>query len=176
MSHTNAALTPRHRLKVAQLVVDKHWPIREVAARFQVSWPTVQRWGLRYHAGESMQDRPSRPPHCPHKTDRKNYSTLRLRLRERPVQLTYRLGISASTVHRILRGAHLNRLSYTDRVTGEPIRKYEHDHRGSIAACRCEEARQYPLTAVDGVTSAVGKVRDTVPQHQESLAPRITSH
>lgn len=44
MSHANAALTPRHRLKVAQLVVDHGWPISEVAARFQVSWPTVKRW------------------------------------------------------------------------------------------------------------------------------------
>lgn len=39
--HANAALTPRHRLKVARLVVDDGWPISEVAARFQVSWPTV---------------------------------------------------------------------------------------------------------------------------------------
>lgn len=38
MSHANAALTPRHRLKVACLVVDDGWPISEVAARFQVSW------------------------------------------------------------------------------------------------------------------------------------------
>ena len=41
--HANATLTPRHRLKVAQLVVDDGWPISEVAARFQVSWPTVKR-------------------------------------------------------------------------------------------------------------------------------------
>lgn len=44
MSHPNAALTPRHRLKVARLVVDDGWPISEVAARFQVSWPTTKRW------------------------------------------------------------------------------------------------------------------------------------
>jgi len=43
MSHVNAALTPRHRLTVARLVVDDGWPISEVAARFQVSWPTVKR-------------------------------------------------------------------------------------------------------------------------------------
>ena len=36
MSHANAALTPRHRLKVAQLVVDQGWSISEVATRFQV--------------------------------------------------------------------------------------------------------------------------------------------
>jgi hypothetical protein len=43
VSHANAALTVRHRLKVAQLVVDQGYPISEVAARFQVSWPTVKR-------------------------------------------------------------------------------------------------------------------------------------
>lgn len=135
MIHTNAALTPRHRLKVAQLVVDEHWPINEVAAIFQVSWPTVKRWVLRYKAGESMQDRSSRPHSSPHKTYVKTTQRcirLRLRLREGPVQLAYRLGIAASTVHRILRSAHLNRLSYTDRATGEPIRRYEHDHPGSM--------------------------------------------
>ena len=44
LSHRNAALTPRHRLRVARLVVEEGWPISEVAARFQVSWPTVKRW------------------------------------------------------------------------------------------------------------------------------------
>ncbi len=36
MSLVNAALTPRHHLTIARLVVDG-WPISEVAARFQVS-------------------------------------------------------------------------------------------------------------------------------------------
>lgn len=39
--HANAIFTPRHRSEVAQLLVDDGWPISEVAARFQVSWPTV---------------------------------------------------------------------------------------------------------------------------------------
>jgi transposase-like protein len=67
VSHVNAALTPRHRLTVARLVVDEAWPISEVAARFQVSWPTVKRWVDRYLAGESMQDRSSRPRSSPNK-------------------------------------------------------------------------------------------------------------
>ncbi|EPH00981.1 hypothetical protein HMPREF1485_01315 [Propionibacterium sp. HGH0353] len=37
MPHANAALTPRHRLIDARLVVDQGWQISEVAARFQVS-------------------------------------------------------------------------------------------------------------------------------------------
>ena len=71
MSHANAALTPRHRLIVGRLVVDEGWPINEVAARFQVSWSTVKRWADRYRAGQSMQDRSSRPHHSPTRTSPK---------------------------------------------------------------------------------------------------------
>ncbi|WP_293696866.1 IS481 family transposase [uncultured Agrococcus sp.] len=134
MSHPNSALTPRHRLKVAQLV-EEGWPISEVAARFQVSWPTVKRWVDRYRVGEPMQDRSSRPKSSPNKTSKKTTKrcvSLRTRLREGPVQLASRLGIAPSTVHRILTTARMNRLSYVDRVTGEPIRRYEHDHPGSL--------------------------------------------
>ena len=135
MSHRNAALTPRHRLRVARLVIEDGWPISEVAARFQVSWPTVKRWVDRYVAGEPMQDRSSRPRSSPNKTSTKitkRCVSLRMRLREGPVQLASRLGIAPSTVHRILKGARMNRLSYVDRATGETIRRYEHDHPGSL--------------------------------------------
>lgn len=71
MVHSNAALTPRHRLKVAKLVVERGVPIAEVAARFQCSWPTVKRWAERYRNGEGMQDRSSRPHTSPNKTTRK---------------------------------------------------------------------------------------------------------
>ena len=135
MSHANAALTPRHRLIVGRLVVDDGWPISQVAARFQVSWPTVKRWADRYRTGEPMQDRSSRPHHSPNKTNQQTARRcvrLRLRLREGPVQLASRLGIAPSTVHRILTDVHLNRLSHVDRATGEPVRRYEHDHPGSM--------------------------------------------
>ncbi|WP_049159262.1 helix-turn-helix domain-containing protein, partial [Micrococcus luteus] len=135
MTHLNAALTPRHRLKVARLVVEDGHPISEVAARFQVSWPTVKRWVDRYLAGESMNDRSSRPKSSPKKTNKavtKRCVSLRMRLREGPIQLAARLGIAPSTVHRILTAARLNRLSYVDRATGEPVRRYEHPHPGSL--------------------------------------------
>lgn len=61
MSHANAALIPRARLRVAQLVVDDGYLVSEVVARFQVSWPTVKRWVERYRAGALMTDRSSGP-------------------------------------------------------------------------------------------------------------------
>lgn len=135
MSHPNAALTPRHRLKVAQLVVEEGWPISEVAARFQVSGPTVKRWFDRYRAGEPMHDRSSRSKNSPNKTSMpvtKRCTNLRIRLWDGPVQLSARLGIAPSTVHRILTTARLNRLSHVDRAIGEPIRYHEHANPGSL--------------------------------------------
>ena len=68
MSHANAALTPRARLRVAELVVNQEVPIGEVTARFQCSYTTVKRWAVRYAAGEPMTDRSSRPHRMPAKT------------------------------------------------------------------------------------------------------------
>ena len=38
----------------------------------------------------------------------------------------------ASTVDAVLVRCRLNRLSYIDIRTGEPIRRYEHDHPGAL--------------------------------------------
>ena len=38
----------------------------------------------------------------------------------------------ASTVHAVLVRCRINRLTRIDRVTGEPFRRYEHDHPGSL--------------------------------------------
>src|SRR5664280_2437185 len=92
MSHANAALTPRHRLKVVQLVVDDRYP-----------------------AGESMIDRPSRPRRQPGRTSPavvRRVLELRWRKRLGPVQLSARCGVAASTVHKILVRNRVNRLNY----------------------------------------------------------------
>jgi transposase InsO family protein len=135
VSHANAALTPRARLKVAQLVIDRGVPIAEVAARFQCSWPTVKRWAKRYAAGEPMTDRSCRPRSMPAKTCpavTKRIVSLRLRKRVGPVQLAALTGVAPSTAHRVLSRCHLNRLSYVDRATSEPVRRYEHPHPGAM--------------------------------------------
>ena len=136
MSHANAALTPRARLRVAELVVEDGYPISEVAARFQCSWPTVKRWVDRYRAGDrQLLDRSSRPRTSPTKTPlavTKRLVSLRLRLREGPVQLAARVRVAPSTVHQVLVRCRLNRLAHVDRATGDPVRRYEHDRPGSL--------------------------------------------
>jgi transposase InsO family protein len=82
-----------------------------------------------------MADRSSRPHHSPTKTPQpvlKQIVRLRWRLRLGPVQIGGRLGVPASTVHAVLTRCRINRLSRIDRVTGQPLRRYEHDHPGSL--------------------------------------------
>jgi transposase InsO family protein len=59
---------------------------------------------------------------------------VRLRWRHRlgPVQIAGRLAMPASTVHAVLVRCRINRLARIDRVTGEPLRRYEHPHPGSL--------------------------------------------
>ena len=57
---------------------------------------------------------------------------LRWRKRRGPVPIAGQLGVPASTVHAVLTRCRINRLSHIDRVTGKPIRRYEHAHPGSL--------------------------------------------
>lgn len=70
--------------------------------------------------------------------------SLRLRLRQGPVQLAVRVGIAPSTVHRILTSCRLNRLAHVDRATGEPVRRYEHDHPGALAHVEVKKLGNIP--------------------------------
>lgn len=82
-----------------------------------------------------MLDRSSRPLHQPRRTPPrvvKRIVDLRIRLRLGPVEIADRLGMAASTVHVVLVRCRLNRLTHLDRITGEPIRRYERDRPGEL--------------------------------------------
>lgn len=137
MSHANAALTPRARLRLAQLIVEKGWTYAAAAKMFMVSSRTARKWADRFRAegAAGMVDRSSRPHHSPNKTSQqvmRRIVDVRWRKRLGPVQIAGQLGMPASTVHAVLVRCRINRLSSIDRVTGEPIRRYEHDHPGSL--------------------------------------------
>ena len=104
---------------------------------FMVSTVTARKWAARLRAEgpAGMADRSSRPRVCPHRTPesvKRQIVALRWRQRLGPVQIGGRLGVAPSTVHAVLVRCRLNRLSRIDRVTGEPIRRYEHPHPGSL--------------------------------------------
>ena len=137
VSHANAALTPRARLRLARLIVEDGWTPSAAAKMFMVSTVTARKWAarLRDEGPAAMVDRSSRPHSSPNRTPapvRREIVRLRWRHRLGPVQIGGRLGVAPSTVHAVLVRARINRLSHIDRVTGEPIRRYEHDRPGSL--------------------------------------------
>lgn len=125
MSHANAALTPRARLRLARLIVDDGWPPSVAAKMFMVSTVTARKWAARFRAEglSGLQDRSSRPHSMPSKTPLplvKQIVKARWRRRLGPVQIAAELGIAPSTVHAVLVRCRINRLSRIDRVTGSP--------------------------------------------------------
>ena len=172
MTHANACLTPRGRLKLAAAVVEEGWTLARAAERFQCSKTTVARWVSRYRAAlqskgcvlvADMTDRSSRPRCSPRTTPRptvRKIKHLRTKKKIGPVQIGARIGVPASTVHRVLRREGLNRLDHCDRATGEPIRRYERARPGELVHVDIKKLGVIP----DGggwraVGRAVGKPR-----------------
>ena len=137
MAHANAALTPKHRLRLARLIVEDRWPPSRAAEFFNVSWRTAAKWAQRYRdeGPAGMVDRSS-ARHTQHARTPapvvRRIVHLRWKQRLGPVPIAAKLGMPASTVHAVLTRCRLNRLTHIDRRTGEPARRYEHDHPGSL--------------------------------------------
>jgi transposase InsO family protein len=137
VSHANAELTPRARLRLARLIIEDGWSVSSAARMFRVSWPTAKRWADRFaqQGVAGMQDRSSRPHHSPNKTPealKRRIVALRWRKRTGPVQIAGQLRIAPSTVHAVLVRCRVNKLAFITRVTGEPVHRYEHDYPGSM--------------------------------------------
>jgi transposase InsO family protein len=134
--HANAALTPRQRLRLAQLIVEDGWKVAHAAQFFGVAWTTANRWAARYRneGRAGMTDRSSRPRTSPGKTDAattKRIVSLRLRKRWGAVRLAAETGVAPSTAGVVLRRCRVNRLSRLDRHEQTVIR-YEHPAPGDL--------------------------------------------
>jgi transposase InsO family protein len=143
MSHGNASLTPTGRLRLARCVVDDGWPLRRAAERFGVSVTTAQRWSGRYRVQgpAGMGDRSSRPNRCPRQLPtRVEHRIMALRVCRRwgPARIAYRLGLTPSTVGKVLARYQAPRLAWTDPATGCRLRakpkpfRYEHKNPGDL--------------------------------------------
>lgn len=134
--HANARLTPIGRLTLC-LRIEAGRPVAHVAPEMGVSRATGYKWWKRFcqEGVEGLVDRSSRPRSCPHRTAPEieaQIAELRSALKLGPLRIGYRLGVPASTVHRVLVRLGINRLSRMDRPTGLVIRRYERDRPGSL--------------------------------------------
>src|SRR5580658_4525608 len=132
--HRNAPLTPEGRLRLCNMIEDG-WPVAAAAESMRISRQTAHKWWRRYQdAGvDGLEDRSSRPRRCPTKTpDRMERRVVEMRRRHQlgPARLAPRVGMPASTFHRVLQRHGVSRLSDLDRGSGRVIRRIETSRPG----------------------------------------------
>ena len=134
--HGNARLTVQGRLIMVERIA-RGRPVAHVAEEMGVSRATAWKWWRRYReeGPDGLRDRSSRPLSCPHRTSQAVEDEVeRLRRAEKigPVRIAARLGLVASTVHRVLCRRGLNRLVWMDRPTGRVIRRIHTSRPGEL--------------------------------------------
>jgi transposase InsO family protein len=132
--HKNARLTLKRRIDLVRNIVERSTPLAVAALEAGVSSPTARKWLARYLAeGESgLRDRSSRPKRSP-RSIRPEKAMAIVELRRRRLtqaRIAESLGVSKSTVGRVLTRAGLSRLS--DLEPKEPVVRYEHERPGDL--------------------------------------------
>jgi transposase InsO family protein len=133
-NHKNARLTVHGRVLLVKRVVEQGLRPEEAAQAAGISVRTAYKWLKRYREeGElGLQNRSSRPQSCPHALPATQVEAV---VEQRKQRRTYRhisqtLGISHSTVARILRRRGLNRLC--ELQPAPPVQRYEHAYPGDL--------------------------------------------
>jgi transposase InsO family protein len=132
--HKNARLTVVRRLEMVQDVLARKQPLAAVAASHGVSVPTARKWVGRYLTqGEAgLRDASSRPKVSPRAIAPRTALAI-VELRRRfltQARIAQSVGVSASTVQRVLARAGLSR--WADLQPSEPVVRYEHAHPGDL--------------------------------------------
>jgi len=142
MTHANALLTPKGRLRLARCVVEDGWTYARAAGRFQCSTATAKKWADRYRVGgrDAMVDRSSRPHHSPRRlAQRRERRIIKVRFTRRwgPHRIAAYLRMARSTVEAVLRRYQMPLLRDLDQASGLPVRRprprrYEHPEPGDL--------------------------------------------
>lgn len=141
-------LSPHSRLVMVERVAASQSKTA-VAAQMGCTRQTVDKWVKRCEAeGEAgLLDRLSRPASSPGRTPgRVEQKICRPRRSKRlgPVRLGARVGVPASTVHRVLVRHGLNRLAWIDRPTGQRVRRYGKAHPGELVHVDVKKVAKVP--------------------------------
>ena len=136
MAHRKAKLTPFGRLLLVHRVEVEGWPAVRVAESLGVSRATAYKWVRRYRefGAIGLEDRSSRPRHCPKALTKDQVDRIlqaRRELRYGPHRLAFALGVPRSTIYQVLHRHGASRLHDHDRLTGVPIR-YVREHPGEL--------------------------------------------
>jgi transposase InsO family protein len=133
-THKNAPLTPKGRGAMVRSVVEGGLSKVAAARQFNTTPKTVGKWVDRFRAEgvDGLRDRSSRPLSSPSQTAPATCTMIEVLRRQRHTgkQIAAEVGVSATTVSRILRRLRLSRIRDLDPA--EPVRRYEREHPGEL--------------------------------------------
>jgi transposase InsO family protein len=133
-THKNARLTFARRLEMVRQMTERHVTLASAAAGAGVSEPTARKWLGRYLAAgpAGLADASSRPKLSPAKLSPSKALAIEQLRRRRLTQarIAQALGVSKSTVSRVLARAGLSKLSNLEPA--EPLVRYERDAPGDL--------------------------------------------
>lgn len=133
-THKNARLTFVRRMELVRDMTCGGLSPANAGAVHGVSAPTAYKWLGRYlaHGEAGLADRSSRPARSPRSiAPSKALAIVDLRKRRlTQARIASSVGVSASTVGRVLARAGLSKLS--DLVPAEPVQRYEHAAPGQL--------------------------------------------
>jgi transposase InsO family protein len=133
-THQNARLTPKGREAMARAVVDCGLSKAAAARQFNTTPKTVAKWVGRFRAEgvDGLRDHSSRPLSSPGQTAPATCAAVEALRRQRHTgkQIAAEVGVSPSTVSRILWRLGLNRISALEPA--EPVRRYERERPGEM--------------------------------------------
>jgi transposase InsO family protein len=133
-THKNARLTFARRLEMVRRITEEHLSLAAAAHASGVSVPTVRKWLGRFlaHGPSGLADRSSRPVVSPRAISQgKALAIVELRRRRlTQSRIAAALGVSKSTVGRVLGRAGLSRLR--DLEPAAPVLRYEHAAPGEL--------------------------------------------
>jgi transposase InsO family protein len=130
--HGNARTCPNSRALIARRVMHQDWSLAQAAEAAGVSEPTARKWVRRARAGESLEDRSSRPRRSPARLAPRLVRAIEAfrRLWMTAAEIAEILGLALSTVSLWLRRVGLGKRS---RLTPpEPPNRYERRHPGEL--------------------------------------------
>lgn len=133
-SHKHARLTPKGRALLVNRVLQQGWKVGAASEAGGVSVRTAYKWLARFKAEgfAGLNDRSSRPAHCPHATssvDRAQFEALR-RQRWPLWRIAMQAGRSLATLSRCMKQAGLSRLRSLEPIV--PVVRYERAAPGEL--------------------------------------------
>ncbi len=129
--------------------IQSGWSITAAAESMNISRQTASKWWGRFvREGDcGLVDRSSRPRHSPNRTPAGiEARILRLRAERKlgPARIGGILGVPASSVHRVLVRAGVNRLRWMDRPTGRPVRRIHTTRCGELVHIDVKKLARIP--------------------------------